>query len=59
MKSTASLLVTILVAVVAIWLVLKLLGFALKLVGLLILVALAVGAFVVIRGLLGSGGRRG
>ncbi len=59
MKSTGSLIVSILVGIVAIWLALKLLGAALKLVGTAIALALAVGAFFVVRRLIEKGGGRG
>ena len=59
MKSTGSLLLSIAVGVIAIVLVLKLLGAALKLVGLLIAVALAVGVYFVVRGRIEGGGGRG
>jgi len=52
MKSLGSTLVAILVAIVALWLVFKLLVGALKLVGLLIVGALAVGAYFGARRLL-------
>ena len=56
MRNAGSLLLSILIGVVALWLALKLLGAALKLVGILIAVALAVGAYFVIRGMIGKGG---
>ena len=59
MKSTGSLLLSILIGAVAIWLFIKLLGAALKLVGILIGLALAVGAYFVIRGMIEKGGGRG
>jgi hypothetical protein len=59
MKSTGSLLVSILIGIVALWLGLKLLGAALKLVGVLIAVALAVGAYFVVRGMIEKGDGRG
>ena len=59
MKSTGSLALSILVGVIAVVLVLKLLGAALKLVGLLIAVALAVGVYFVVRGRIGGGGGDG
>jgi hypothetical protein len=58
-KSTASLIVSILIGIVALWLGLKLLGAALKLVGILIAVALAVGAYFVVRGMIEKGDGRG
>ena len=59
MKSGASLIVSILIGVIGLWLALKLLGAALKLVGILIAVALAVGAYFVVRGMIEKGGGRG
>ena len=59
MRSTVSLIVSILIGIVALWLALKLLGAALKLVGILIALALAVGAYFVARGMIGKGGGRG
>ena len=59
MRSTASLLVSIVIGVIALWLGLKLLGAALKLVGILIALALAVGAYFVVRGMIEKGGGRG
>ena len=56
MKSTGSLLVSILIGVVILFLAFKLLGFALKLLGILIVVALAVGAYFVVQGRIGKGG---
>jgi hypothetical protein len=56
MKATGSLIIKIIVAIVVIWLALKLLGFALKLAGILIVIGLGVGAVVVGQRLLG--GRR-
>ena len=47
MNSLGSLIVKILVTIVVIWLVLKLLGFALKLAGILIVIGLGVGAVLV------------
>ena len=58
MRNAASLLLSILIGIVALWLALKLLGAALKLVGILIALALAVGAYFVVRGLIGKGGPR-
>jgi|GEM_PF-3425958 len=58
MKNAGSLLLSILVGIVALWLALKLLGAALKLLGILIAVALAVGAYFVVRGLIEKGGPR-
>jgi dolichol kinase len=45
---------TILIAIIVIWLVLKLLGVALKLVGLLILVGVAAALFFAVRGRIGG-----
>ena len=56
MKSTGSLLVSILIGIVVLFLAFKLLGFALKLLGVLIVVALAVGAYFVVQGRIGKGG---
>lgn len=57
MKALGSLLVTILIAVVAIWLVFKLLVGVLKLVGLVIVAGLAIAAFYAARKMLtGPGG---
>ena len=58
MKGLGSLLVTVLIAVVAIWLVFKLLVGALKLIGLLIVAGLAIGAFYAIKGRIGGPGAR-
>lgn len=58
MRSAGSLILSILVGIVALWLALKLLGAALKLVGVLIAVALAVGVYFVARGMI-EGGKRG
>ena len=49
MKGAGSLILSILFAIVAIWLVFKLLFGALKLVGILIVLALAAGGYVVAR----------
>jgi hypothetical protein len=49
MKALGSLVVTILIAVIAIWLVFKLLVGALKLVGLVIVVGLAFAAFYAVK----------
>ena len=56
--STAGGIATILIAVVVIWLGLKLIGVAFKLVGLLILGGLAVGAYLFVTGRLGGPDRR-
>ena len=58
MRSTGSLLLSILVGIVAIWLCIKLLGAALKLVGVLIALALAVGVYFLVRGMIDKGGGR-
>ena len=50
MKGIGSLALTIIIAVVAIWLVFKLLVGALKLIGILIVVGLAVAAFYAVKG---------
>ena len=49
MKQTGSLLLSIVIGIVALWLALKLLGTALKLVGILIALGLAFGAYLVVR----------
>jgi len=49
MKSTGSLLISILIGIVALFLAFKLLGFALKLLGILIVVALAAGAYFAVK----------
>jgi hypothetical protein len=54
MKSLGSLLLTVVIAVVAIWLVFKLLVGALKLVGILIVVGLALAAFYAVKGRIGG-----
>ena len=54
MKSAGSLLVTIVFAVVAIWLGLMLLGVAFRLVGVLILIGLAAAAYLGAQKLLGG-----
>ena len=56
--SVGGALATILIAIVVIWLVLKLLGVALKLAGLLILVGLGAVAFLAITKRLGGPGGR-
>jgi hypothetical protein len=57
MKALGSLLVTVLIAVVAIWLVFKLLVGALKLIGLVIVIGLAVAVYYGARKMLrGDGG---
>ena len=53
-KSAAGTAATILIAIVLIWLVLKLLGVALKLVGLLILIGVGAALFFAVRGRLGG-----
>ena len=56
MKSTGSLLVSILIGVVVLFLAFKLLGAALKLLGIMIAVALAAGVYFAVRGRIGKGG---
>ncbi|MBV9884752.1 MAG: hypothetical protein JO276_17215 [Sphingomonadaceae bacterium] len=58
MKGIAPLAVAIIVAVVAFWLVIVLIKVTLKLVGLAIIVALAAGAYFVVRNMIGSGNAR-
>ena len=55
MKSGASFILSIVVGLVALWLALKLLGAALKLVEVLIALGLAVGAYVLVRRIGGAG----
>ena len=55
MKSLGSLLLSILVGIVAIWLLVKLVFTGLKLVGILIGLAIAVGAYFAVRRMIGSG----
>ena len=57
MKDAASLILTIAFVVVAIWLVFKLLVGAMKLVGIVIVLALATGGYVVARRMIGGQGR--
>ena len=57
MKSVGSLAIAVIVAIVAIWLFIALLGVALKLVGILLGVALAVAAYFGAERLLNGGGR--
>ncbi len=54
MRSLGSLLLTIVVAVVAIWLVFKLLVGALKLVGIVIVIGLALAAFYAVKRRIGG-----
>ena len=54
MKALGSLIVTVLIAMIAIWLVFKLLVGALKLVGLLIVVGLAFAAFYAVKRRIGG-----
>ena len=54
MKSIGSLLLTILVAVVAIWLVFKLLVGAIKLIGIVIVIGLALAAFYAVKRRIGG-----
>jgi hypothetical protein len=58
MRSLGSLLLSILFGMVVIVLAIKLLGAALKLVAILIGLALAVGAYFVLKGMIGKGGDR-
>jgi hypothetical protein len=55
MKSLASLLLSILFGIIVVVLAIKLLGAALKLVAILIGLALAVGAYFVLKGMIGKG----
>jgi hypothetical protein len=57
MRSCGALLAAILIGIVAIWVLIKLLGIALKLVGLLIGIALAVIAFLIIERMIAGRGR--
>ncbi|HZF94912.1 MAG TPA: hypothetical protein VEZ20_08570 [Allosphingosinicella sp.] len=59
MKSAGSLVAAILIGIVVLWIALKLLGAALKLLGIFIALALAVGAYFVIRGMISKGGKDG
>ena len=59
MKSIGSTALTILIGFIVLIVVLKVLGAALKLLGLLIVVALAVGVYFVVQGKIGKGGGRG
>ena len=54
MKSLGSLLLTIVIAVVAIWLVFKLLVGALKLIGIVIVIGLAFAAFYAVKRRIGG-----
>ncbi len=54
MKSVGSLLLTILIAVVAIWLVFKLMVGALKLIGIVIVIGLALAAFYAVKRRIGG-----
>jgi hypothetical protein len=58
MKSLGSLLLSILFGIIVVVLAIKLLGAALKLVAILIGLALAVGAYFVLKGMIGKGGDR-
>ncbi len=58
MKSLGSLVLSVLFGIVVIVLAIKLLGAALKLVAILIGLALAVGAYFVLKGMIGKGGDR-
>ena len=57
MRSCGALVAAILIGIVAIWVLINLLGIALKLVGLLIGIALAVIAFLVIERMIAGRGR--
>ncbi|HEY5722473.1 MAG TPA: hypothetical protein VIT45_09130 [Allosphingosinicella sp.] len=57
MKGSGSLILTILFGIVAIWLVFKLLVGALKLVGILIVIAIAAGGYLVARRMIEGPGR--
>ena len=57
-QSLVGAIATVLIAIVAIWLVLKLLGVALKLVGLLILGGLAIAAYLAVTKRIGGPGGR-
>ena len=59
MKSAGSLIVSIMIGIVVLWIALKLLGAALKLLGIFIALALAVGAYFVVKRMLTKGGGRG
>jgi len=58
MRSLGSLVLSILFGIVVVVLAIKLLGAALKLVAILIGLALAVGAYFVLKGMIGKGGDR-
>ena len=57
-KSTGGAIATILIAIVVIWIVLKLIGVAFKLVGLLILAGLGVAAYLAVTKRIGGPGGR-
>ena len=57
MKSAGSILATVLVVFVGVWLLFQILGFAIKLVGVLIIVGLAVAGGYAVARLLGGPGR--
>jgi hypothetical protein len=57
MRSFGALVAAILIGIVAIWLLIKVLGIALKLVGLLLGIALAVIAFLIIEQMIKGRGR--
>ena len=57
-RSVGGAVATVLIAIVLIWLVLKLLGVALKLVGLLILAGIGVAAYLVVTKRIGGPGGR-
>jgi multisubunit Na+/H+ antiporter MnhE subunit len=56
MKNAGSLLVSIIVGIVILWLALKLLGAALKLVGILIAIGIAVAVYYAVRGMIAGKG---
>ena len=58
MKNAASAIATVLVAIVAIWLLFKLLGVALKLIGILIIGGIAFAAYFAVTQRLGGPDRR-
>ena len=57
-KSVGGAIATILIAIVAIWIVLKLIGVAFKLIGLVILAGLAVAAYLAVTKRIGGPGGR-
>ena len=56
-KSVGGAVATVLIAIVLVWLVLKLLGVAFKLIGLLILVGIGAAIFFAVKGRIGGPGR--